>query len=76
MAEDQPVSQRIQDAQVLLDILDHLPTSIFAKDESLRFVYSNDAHCAIIGQPEAFLLGQSDADFYPASEATDFLHRA
>ncbi len=75
MAEDQPLSQRIQDAGVLLDILDHLPTSIFAKDENLRFVYSNDAHCAMIGQPESTLLGQSDADFYPAREAADFLAR-
>ena len=75
MADDLSTPQRIQDASVLLDILDHLPTSIFAKDENLRFVYSNDTHCAMIGQPESSLLGQSDADFYPASEAENFLAR-
>jgi PAS domain S-box-containing protein len=73
-AEDQ-APQRIQDASVLLDILDNLPTSIFAKDEKLRFVYSNEAHCNIIGHPEPVLLGQSDADFYPAAEAEEFLAR-
>ena len=75
MSESQTAPQRIEDAGVLLDILDHLPTSIFVKDENLRFVYSNEAHCCMIGQPEAMLLGQSDSDFYPASEAEDFLAR-
>ena len=75
MNNDQSPPQRIQDAAVLLDILDHLPTSIFAKDEQLRFVYSNAAHCAMIGHPEEILLGQSDADFYPAGEAEEFLAR-
>ena len=75
MADDQPVRNRIQDPTVLLSILDHLPTSIFAKDEDLRFIYSNEAHCAIIGHPEDMLLGQSDADFYPAEEAEHFLAR-
>ena len=73
MSNDQSAPRRIHDAAVLLDILDHLPTSIFAKDEQLRFVYSNDAHCAMIGHAEEVLLGQSDADFYPAGEAQEFL---
>ena len=75
MANDRSAQDRIQDAAVLRDILDHLPTSIFAKDEELRFIYSNEAHCRIIGQPEDMLLGQSDADFYPANEAEQFLAR-
>jgi PAS domain S-box-containing protein len=75
MSDNEPSTQRIGDASVLLDILDHLPTSIFAKDDKLRFIYSNDAHCKMIGHPEATLLGQSDADFYPAGEAEEFLAR-
>lgn len=75
MADNPAARQRIGDAAILLDILDHLPTSIFAKDEDLRFVYSNAAHCDMIGQPEAALLGRSDADFYAASEAEGFLAR-
>jgi PAS domain S-box-containing protein len=74
IGEPQP-SRRIQDASVLLAILDNLPTSIFAKDENLRFVYSNEAHCRIIGHPEEALLGRSDGDFYPSSEAASFLSR-
>ena len=73
MADGEPKHERIQDPSVLLSILDNLPTSIFAKDEELRFIYSNEAHCRIIGQPENMLLGQSDADFYPAGEAREFL---
>jgi PAS domain S-box-containing protein len=75
MSSGDKVPQRIQDASVLLDILDNLPTSIFAKDENLRFVYSNEAHCSIIGHPESVLMGQSDADFYPVAEAEEFLSR-
>ena len=75
MSEDRPEWNRIEDAAILRNILDHLPTSIFAKDESLRFIYSNEAHCRIIGQDEAALLGKSDADFYPPEEARDFLAR-
>lgn len=75
MSEDMPEWSRIQDAAILRDVLDHLPTSIFAKDETLRFIYSNEAHCRIIGQSEAALLGKSDADFYPPEEAEAFLAR-
>ena len=75
MSDENPAPQRIQDASVLLSILDNLPTSIFAKDEGLSFIYSNEAHCKMIGQPEVSLLGQSDADFYPAQEAEEFLSR-
>ncbi len=75
MSSGNAAAQRIQDASVLLDILDNLPTSVFAKDENLRFVYSNEAHCAIIGHPEAALLGFSDSDFYPQAEAQEFLAR-
>jgi PAS domain S-box-containing protein len=73
MSSEEPTVDRIKDASVLRDILDNLPTSIFAKDENLRFVYSNEAHCKIIGHPESTLIGHSDADFYPAGEAEDFL---
>lgn len=75
MSDSELPPGRIQDASVLLSILDNLPTSIFAKDENLRFIYSNEAHCRLIGHPEDVLLGHSDADFYPASEARDFLAR-
>ena len=67
-----PVS-RINNIDVLLQILDMLPTSIFVKDEKLNFVFSNDAHCKIIGSPAEKLLGLSDADFYPENQAKEFM---
>ena len=67
-----PVS-RINNIDVLLQILDMLPTSIFVKDEKLNFVFSNEAHCKIIGSPAEKLLGLSDADFYPENQAKEFM---
>lgn len=66
------MTDRLSDPQVLLSLLDNLPTSIFVKDEELRFVYSNLLHCRMIGKPESELLGKSDADFYPSDHARDF----
>lgn len=60
-------------AEVLLQILDNLPTSIFVKDENLRFVFSNKTHCDLIGKPESELLGKSDGDFYSEAEAAGFI---
>lgn len=66
MANDPNGGKRLEDPQVLLSILDNLPTSIFVKDEELNFVYSNVLHCEMIGRSEAELLGHSDADFSAA----------
>jgi PAS domain S-box-containing protein len=63
---------RLSDPDVLLSILDHLPTSIFVKDEDLRYVYSNRLHDALAGQAEADLLGRTDHDFHPAVVADQF----
>ena len=64
---------RIKDIDALLQILDLLPTSIFVKDEKLNFVFSNEAHCKIIGSEAEKLLGLSDADFYPQDQAKRFM---
>lgn len=60
-------------AEVLLQILDNLPTSIFVKDEDLRFVFSNKMHCNLIGKTEQELLTFTDADFYEPLEAKEFM---
>lgn len=60
-------------AEVLLQILDNLPTSIFVKDDQLKFVFSNKVHCDLIGKDETELLGKSDGDFYDGDEAKGFL---
>ena len=72
---NQGVASAINDPDLLLQILDMLPTSIFVKDEQLRFVFSNQAHCELIGVPAEKLIGYSDADFYPPEEASQFLGR-
>ena len=64
---------RLNDVEVLLSILDNMPTSIFVKEEELRFVYSNNMHCDLIGKGESALLGKSDADFYVSEIAKDFI---
>jgi PAS domain S-box-containing protein len=51
----------------------HAADPIFVKDEKLNFVFSNEAHCKIIGSPAEKLLGLSDADFYPENQAKDFM---
>ena len=68
-------SARLDNVGLLLGILDNLPTSIFVKDEQLRFVYSNAYHCDLIGKPESALLGFSDADFYNADVASGYMAR-
>ena len=66
-------ASRINDIDALLQILDLVPTSIFVKDEKLNFVFSNEAHCKIIGSEAGKLLGLSDADFYPQDQARRFM---
>jgi PAS domain S-box-containing protein len=66
-------ASRITDIDALLQILDLVPTSIFVKDENLNFVFSNEAHCKIIGSEAEKLLGLSDADFYPQDQARRFM---
>lgn len=73
MVGETPPSKRLDDVQVLLSILDNLPTSVFVKDENFKFAYSNLLHCAMIGKPEEELLGKCDLDFYPEKEAAGFL---
>jgi PAS domain S-box-containing protein len=73
-ADDMPSgATRLEDPDVLLSILDNLPSSIFVKDENLNFVFSNQLHCEMIGKPEAELLGKCDGDFYPEADANQYL---
>jgi PAS domain S-box-containing protein len=59
-----PVSIKLNDPVLLQNIIDSLPTAVFAKDENLRYVLSNPSHCDLIDKPEHELIGQSDADFF------------
>jgi PAS domain S-box-containing protein len=68
-------SGRVDDPDVLLSIIDHLPTSVFVKDHDLRFVLSNAGHCELSGKSERDLIGLCDADFWPAEVAKGYLER-
>ena len=59
-------------ADFLLQLLDSLPTPIFAKDAKTRFVYSNRKHNELVGKQLSELLGKSDADFYAPDVAANF----
>ncbi len=75
MSNISELPNRLRDPEVLLSILDNLPTSIFVKGQDLKFVFSNRIHCEMIGKPESELLGFSDADFYDSEVAKDFIDR-
>jgi PAS domain S-box-containing protein len=68
-------SERLRDADVLLSIIDKLPSIIFAKDDQLRFVLSNKKHSELAGKTEKELLGFSDEDFFNADVVKGFVER-
>lgn len=58
--------------QSLENIVNTVPDPIFVKDREHRFVLLNDACCELIGHPREMLIGKSDYDFFPKSEADVF----
>ncbi|ACP22262.1 conserved hypothetical protein (plasmid) [Sinorhizobium fredii NGR234] len=50
-------------------ILDAIPQPIIVKDEQSQFRFLNDAACALIGRGRDDLIGLTDFDVLPASEA-------
>ncbi|MEG4322543.1 MULTISPECIES: PAS domain S-box protein [unclassified Microcoleus] len=48
------------------------PDPIFVKDEQHRWIILNDAVCQFVGKSRDELLGKSDYDFFPKSEADVF----
>lgn len=60
-------------SETLYEIMDQLPTPIFVKDEQLRFIFSNKAHCELVGKGPAVLLGLSDRDIHAPELAEGFV---
>src|SRR4051794_6667443 len=56
----------------LENVLNAVADPIFVKDRQHRFVLLNDACCRFIGHDRAALIGKSDYDFFPKSEADVF----
>jgi PAS domain S-box-containing protein len=61
------------DRDTLLAILENVPSSIFVKDEKLRFVFCNRQNRRLINKEEHELYGFTDADFYVADQAKIFI---
>jgi PAS domain S-box-containing protein len=57
---------------MLIAVLDHMPTPVYLKDENTNFVASNIAHCKMVGRPVEELRGRNDFDFFPRELATAF----
>ena len=71
MAHDQH-SQFQLNAETLQQVLDHLPTPIYVKDDQLRFVFSNKSHCELVGKSNDELLGLCDHDIFEHELADGF----
>ena len=55
------------------EILEHIPDMIFVKEaEKLRFVLVNEAGEQLLGIPRQEMIGKTDLDFFPTSEAEFF----
>ncbi len=63
------------DAAFLHAILEHVAHPIFVKDRGFRFVLVNDALSKLVAIPRERLLGATDYDFFPRSEADYFRAR-
>jgi PAS domain S-box-containing protein len=59
----------------LNNIIDTIAEPVFVKDRQHRWVILNDAVCRMIGHPREELLGKTDYDIFPPSEAEVFHQR-
>ena len=62
---------RLQDSELFLNsIIDNIPHMIFVKDaKNLQFLRFNHAGEELIGHPKEAMIGKTDYDFFPKSEA-------
>jgi PAS domain S-box-containing protein len=60
-------------AEMLHQILDHLPTPIYVKDEQLKFIFSNKKHCEMVGKTSEELIGLSDKEIHPPDLSEIFI---
>jgi PAS domain S-box-containing protein len=56
----------------LEEVVRHIDFPTFVKDRDHRWVWVNDAFCALVGHPAEMLLGRTDYDFFPAQQAAFF----
>jgi PAS domain S-box-containing protein len=67
------MEEKLRDSRSFLeDIINASADPIFVKDRTHRWVLLNDAFCAFMGYDRETLLGKSDFDFFPESQAKVF----
>jgi signal transduction histidine kinase len=57
---------------LFLNLLGAIPGPVFVKDDHLRFIYVNDAFCALIARARADLMGRTDFDVARSDQAQGF----
>ncbi len=75
LKEDDPTSDNGNTSfslDMLLSVLNHLPTPLYVKDEATRFVFSNEAYGDVFGYQFADIAGKTDFDLFDADEASEF----
>jgi PAS domain S-box-containing protein len=56
----------------LASILDHVAQPVFVKDQDFRYVMVNRAFENLLGHPRTAILGQTDYEYFPKTEADFF----
>lgn len=59
----------------LEEVVRHVAFPIFVKDRRHVWVWVNDAFCVLVGHPREALLGRTDLDFFPRSQADFFYEK-
>jgi PAS domain S-box-containing protein len=59
----------------LIRILDTIGDPVFVKDRAHRFVFVNEAFCALIGKRKESFPGKTDFDFFPREQVDVFLQK-
>ena len=63
---------RIHSRELLQQIVDVIPSSVFVKDREHRWVIVNKAFCDLMGRSAEELHGRSDDDFFPKEQVRVF----
>ncbi|WP_162917637.1 sensor histidine kinase [Dongia deserti] len=58
--------------EFLSQVVNAVQSPVFVKDEQFRFVFFNDAFCALLSRTRAELVGRTDFDVVPAEQAAFF----
>jgi PAS domain S-box-containing protein len=65
-------SELVASRNFLDGVIESVSDPIFVKDRQHRWTLLNEAFCSFIGHARESLLGKSDYDFFPESEADEF----